>query len=185
MRDFFDGLMPKIQEAVAEDFRDIQKQVGDEKIYVAVLATDSDCITLSLWINTIEQMTKTDIKYGWHGPAETTKWMPDEWKYYSNKPEGTAGISKLLRAKEQALYDEAGGLLADEMYDKFYKLFIETVTRALQNLIQTNAFGLNPEEVTYFLYMTDDDRVSDVVKESAKQLNTTKMYEEFMRDSGF
>ena len=209
MKDFFDGLIPKIQEAVIKDFQNIQKQVGGEKIYAVVLATDSDCITLGLWVNTIEQMKKKDIKYGYNdfdaylksfeqynlsdeeieeiknGPPPTTKWMPDEWAYDSTKAGGTVDISKLLFDKSRALCNEASGSVTDEIYDEFYSLFIETVTTAFRNLIQANAFGLAPEDVAYFLYMTDDDRVNDIVKESAKLLNTMKVYEEILKDSGF
>jgi len=184
MKDFFDGLVSKIEVAVIEDFKDIKQQVEDEKIYAAVLVTDGDCITLGLWINTIEQMEKKDIHYGFRAP-ETTKWMPDEWKYDSTKAGGTVDISRLLYAKEQSLNDEAENPMTDEIYDEFYKLFIETVTTAFQNLIQANAFELDPEEVAYFLYMTDDDRVNGIVKESSKQLNTAKVHEELLRDSRF
>jgi len=209
MKDFFEGLVPKIQEAVIKDFQNIQEQVGSEKIYAAVLATDSDCITLGLWVNTIEQMEKRDIEYGYNdfdaylkgleqynfsdevmeeiknGPPPTTKWMPDEWKYASTKAGGTVDISKLLYNKSKAIYDEAGDSMIDEIYDEFYKLFIESVTTAFHNLIKANAFGLAPEDITYFLYMTDDDRVNSIVKESAKLLNTAGVCEEFLRDSRF
>ena len=70
MKDFFDGLIPKIQEAIMEDFRDIKKQIGDETIYAAVLATDSDCITLGLWINTVEKIEPKDIEYGFYDKEE-------------------------------------------------------------------------------------------------------------------
>jgi len=187
VKDFFDGLIPKIQKAVIKDFQDILKQVGSEKIYAAVLTTDSDCITLGLWVNTIEQMEKKDIEYGYNdfdaylksferynlfdeemeeiknGPPPTTKWTPDEWAYDSTKAGGTVDISKLLFDKSRVLYDEANGSVTDEIYGEFYSLFIETVTTAFRNLIQANAFGLAPEDVTYFLYMTDDDRVNDIV----------------------
>ena len=209
MKDFFEGLIPKIQEAVINDFQDIQKQVGSEKIYAAVLATDSDCITLGLWVNTIEQMEKKDIEYGYNdfdaylksferynlsdekmekiknGPPPTTKWTPDEWAYSSTKAGGTVDISKLLFDKNRTLYDEANGSATDEIYDEFYSLFIETATTAFRNLVQANAFGLVPEDVTYFLYMTDDDRVNDIVKDSANVLNATRVCEEFLKDSGF
>ena len=209
MKDFFNGLVSKIHEAVIEDFKDIQKQVGGEKIYAAVLATDSDCITLGLWVNTIEQMEKKDIKYGYNdfdaylksleqynlldeeidniknGPPPTTKWMPDEWAYDSTKAGGTVDISKLLFDKSEAFYNEASGSVSDKVYNEFYSLFIETVTTAFRNLIQANAFGLAPEDVAYFLYMTDDDRVNDIVKESAKLLNIASVSEKLLRDSGF
>ena len=209
MKEFFEELIPKIQEAVTKDFQDIQKQVGGEKIYAAVLATDSDCITLGLWVNTIERMEKKDIEYSYNdfdaylksleqynlstkiieeiknAPPPTTKWMPDEWAYESNKAGGTVDISKLLFDKSQALYDEANDSVLDKVYDEFYRLFIEAVTTAFRNLIQANAFGLASEDVTYFLYMTDDDRVNDIVKDSSKLLNTVRVHEGFLKESRF
>jgi len=169
VKEFFEGLIPKIQEAVTKDFQDIQKQVGGEKIYAAVLATDSDCITLGLWVNTIERMEKKDIEYSYNdfdaylksleqynlstkiieeiknAPPPTTKWMPDEWAYESNKAGGTVDISKLLFDKSQALYDEANGSVLDKVYDEFYRLFIEAVTTAFRNLIQATSIARNTE----------------------------------------
>ena len=214
MKDFFQGLIPKIQEAAIRDFQDICGQVGDEKIYAAVLATDSDCITLGLWVNTIEQMEKKDTEYGYddfdaylkdleqynlsaeeiekikNSPPPTTKWMPDEWAYDSLKAGGTGEISKLLYAKNASSYDELKNSQADEdayekLYNEYYSLFIETVTKAFHSLVQSNAFGLNPDEVTYFIHMTDDDRADSIAKDSAKVLNTTSVCETFLRDSGF
>jgi len=140
MKDFFDGLIPIIQKAVITDFQDIKKQVGGEKIYAAALVTDSDCITLGLWVNTIEQMM-LDMD---------AKWMPDEWAYDTSVAGGTADVSKLLFGKSRAIYKEANGAVADEVYEEFYNLFIETVTTAFRNLIQANAFGLAPRRHRIF-----------------------------------
>jgi hypothetical protein len=165
MKDFFNGLLPQIQEAIMEDYRDIQEQIGDEEIYVAVLTTDSDCITLALWANTVENMTEDD------------KWIVDEWDY---EAAGTAKICKLLHAQEKALHDEDA---SDEKFDEFYRLFIETVTTAFASLIQSNAFGLDPEKVIYFIHMTDDERADIIARDSAKALNSPKRYEWFLNDS--
>ena len=205
MKEFFDGLITKIQQAVVKDFQDIQKQVGSEKIYAAALVTDSSCVTLGLWVNTVEQVEPKDNEYGFYdkeayieqckdyltperieeirssdGPAESVKWMPDEWQYSSYKAGGTVDICKLLSDKASSSYNESA-----EAYDEFCKLFIETVTTAFRNLIQVNTFGLDPNEVTYFLYMTDDDRVNNIAKESSKLLNTARVHEEFLKHSGF
>ncbi|MCL2224965.1 MAG: DUF4303 domain-containing protein [Defluviitaleaceae bacterium] len=218
MQDFFDGLIPKIQEAVIKDFQDIQEQVGSEKIYAVVLGTDSSCVTLGLCVNTIEQMKKKDIDYAYNDldaylksleqynlsddeideiknePLPTTKWTPEEWVYES-KEMATATVSKMLRDeskvisdKIKALSDETG-FVADEIYDElhggYYKKFIETVTTAFRNLIQSNAFGLAPENTTYFLHMVDDHRAEKIAKDSSKVLNVKNVHEEFLNQTKF
>jgi len=153
-----------------------------EKKDIEYSYNDLDAYIKSLEKYNISAKTIEEIR---NSPLPTTKWMPDEWKYSSTKPGGTVEISKLLYAKSEALYKEIGDLLADEMYEEFYKLFIETATIAFSNLVQSNAFKLCPNETTYFLYMTDDDRVSGIVNESSKQLNTHAVHEEFMKYSGY
>jgi len=212
MKGFFNELLPKIQEAVVKDYQEILRQVGGEKIYAAVLGTDSDCITLGLNVNTVEHMTKTDIGYGYHdkeayiekwgkymppeeiewlkhknSPIESTKWQPGEWGYFSAEPGGTVDISSLLFAKSMAICDELDDLPEDEfdkIYDEFVVLFMETVTAAFVHLIQNNAFGLDPGEATYFIHMTDDNRAVGIAKESAKRLNSAEVYEQFLKESG-
>ena len=213
MKDFFIELGSKIEEAVIEDFRHIRSQIGNEKIYAIVLATDGDCITLNLWVNTYEHLEKKDTEYGYHDKEAyinehqnrltseeidkirndedylTLKWVPDEYGYSYDGASGTVEISKLLFDKSKALYDEIDLLekseqeqKSEEMQTEFCELFLETTTASFLNLIQGNAFALDPEEVTYFIHMTDDDRTDIIAKESAKALNCKKVYEEFLKN---
>ena len=218
MKDFFDGLIPKIQEAIVKDFQDIQKQVGSEKIYAAVLITDNSCVTLGLCVNTIEQMKKKDADYDYNDldaylkslaqynlsadeideiknePLPTTKWTPEEWAYDS-KVMATATVSKLLLDESMAIADkikalsDETGFVADEIYDElhggYYKQFIETVTTAFRNVIQSNAFGLASENTTYFLHMVDDHRAETIAKNSSKILNVKNVHEEFLKQAKF
>ena len=106
--------------------------------------------------------------------------MPDEWDYSSEKAGGTVDICGLLFEKNKSLWDEA-----DEVLEEFCNLFIEAITTAFHNLIQANSFGLAPEEVTYFIHMTDDDRAEKIAKESSKVLNTKNVHEEFLNQAKF
>jgi hypothetical protein len=193
MKDFFNGLIPKIQEAIIEDYQKIREQVGNEEIYAAVLATCGDCTTLGLWANTTEYMEKADIKYAAsvreleeRFPAEnrdfvkTTKWLPDEWGY-----DNTTHAFKMTEVCEllDSVYDEEAE--SDEVFDEYCRLFIETITTAFANVIQSDAFGVEPEKITCFIHMTDDDRACDIATDSARALNSPKMYEQFLKESRF
>lgn len=154
MEKFFRDLESKIQKAVKKDVKKILKEVGEEKIYVAALVTDSDCITLYLAVNTYEYMEKADeeyiemlkadlseedIKNVRDGAVSLTKWIPDEWGYSDGKNSQLNKISKLLYAKEEANSEEYAG---------YKDLFLETVTSAFKHLIESNIFGKNSEEIT-------------------------------------
>jgi hypothetical protein len=193
MKEIFNGLIPKIQEAIIEDYQNIQKQVGDEEIYTAVLATCGDCTTLGLWANTVEYMEKADIKYAEsirefeerfpdknRDFVKTTRWFPDEWGY-----DNTTHAFKMTEVCEllDSIYDEVPE--TDEVYDEYCRLFIETITTAFANVIQSNAFGIEPEKITCFIHMTDDDRACNIAKDSARVLNSPKMYEQFLEESRF
>ena len=85
----------------------------------------------------------------------------------------------MLSLKEAAVtHDQRIPLIGEY---RFTELFFETVTSTFQELIQSNVFGFNPNEVTYFITMSDDDRAEEIENNSAKVLNTKKVYEEFLK----
>jgi hypothetical protein len=55
------------------------------------------------------------------------------------------------------------------------------VTSVFLELIQANVFGFDPDEVTYFISISDDDRAEEIENNSAKVLNSKKVYEEFLK----
>lgn len=186
MKLFFEELAGKIEEAVKKDIKKILEEIGEEKIYAAALVTDSDCITLFLAVNTYEYMRKKDkeyielfkndlseekIKSVSEGSSSFTKWIPDEWGYSDERESELSKISELLYAQEES--DSEG-------YEEHNALFFEAVTSALKHLIEAKVFGEHPEEITFFISMSDDDRTPDIEEFSAKLLNSKKVYEEFL-----
>ncbi|MDR2967718.1 MAG: DUF4303 domain-containing protein [Methanobacteriaceae archaeon] len=191
---FFKEIGEKIKEAVKNDFPIMRKKFENEKPYAAVFHTDSDCITLSLIVNTYESLEKTDTKYAKNGDDETTKWFPDEWGYWSDwNGSGLVKISEELYEKyssitpgytpgltvdqKKALFNQ-GMILHEE--SRFTELFFETVTSTFLELIQSNVFDFDAEEITYFISMSDDDRVEEIENNSAKVLNSKKVYKKFL-----
>jgi len=191
METFFKGINKKIQKAAKKDFPKIKKMLKNENPYAVAFVTDSDCVTLWLGVNTYEFLEKTDAKYAEDGDDYTTKWIPDEWGYSTDWDDsGFVKISEKLSDKMDSIYDEIDKLEADLTDDQeqelveeygFTKLFLETVTSAFQELIQANAFGFDPEKITYFISMTDDERTYEIEDNSAKLLNSKKVYEEFLK----
>lgn len=188
---FFKGLDEKIQKAARKDYSRIKKMLGNEKPYSVAFVTDSDCVTLWLGVNTYEFLEKTDVKYIEDNDGYTTKWIPDEWGYSDDSDDsGLVKISDRLSVKMDEILTEIDKLDADltdeqeqELIEEyqFTKFFLDAVTSAFQKLIQSNAFGFDPDEVTYFISMSDDERTYEVEDTSAKLLNSKKVYEEFLK----
>ena len=205
MKTFFNELESQIYKAVKDDFKEIAKKIGKEKINAISLVTDGDCITLRLSLNTVEYMEKTDADYGYSDgssrdriiaqiedklsaeeiekykslPLETTKYSPDEWGYHDHDLKGgeVLKISKLLYSKNEKM-----DFPSEEDYLEWKKMFFETANAALQRLIHENHFGLDPNDVAYFVCMTDADEVGEeMMNNSLKLLSTQNIYEEFIK----
>ncbi len=187
MKAFFNNLAEKIEQAVKKDMEQIWKEIGEEKIYAVALVTDSDCITLFLALNTYEYMRKKDAEYlemlhdnlseediknVKEGTASLTKWTPDEWGYSDGKNSQLVEISKLLYDKEEANSKE---------YEKHTALFFESVTSAFKNLIAEKTFGNNSDEITFFISMSDDERIYEIEDFSAKLLNSESVCQAFLK----
>ena len=185
MKEFFNEIENKIQHALTTEIKRILKETGEEKIYAAALVTDSDCITLFLAVNTYEYMQKRDREYIEilhlpeeqakkirEGTSSVVKWIPDEWGYSDVENSELTEISKLLFAKEESNPDE---------YALHIDLFIETVISAFKGAIESNIFGENSEEISFFISMSDDERTYEIEDHSAKVLNSEKVYKEFLK----
>ena len=188
MEFFFNEIKKRIKEAVEKEFPRIKKELGKEKVYAVAFVTDSDCVTLWLGVNTYEFLEKKDAEYAAKGYGET-KWFPSEWGY----SDGNSQISRIgVELSEKMgsvishIKSHADNLSYKQLYDLiensgFSKLFIETVTSAFLELIQSNVFGFNPDEVTYFISMSDDNRTVEIENNSANVLNSQKVYKEFKK----
>ncbi len=183
---FFKDLGAKVEKAIKKDVKKIMKQIGKEKIYAVALVTDSDCITLYLALNTYEYLRKADEEYieMFHddlseeditnyqkGIISLTKWTPDEWGYSDGNNSKLNKVSKILYEKENE---------NPQKYASCVGLFLETITRALKNVIEEKSFGKDSEEITYFISMSDDERTPQIENYSAKLLNSESVYEDFL-----
>ena len=195
---FFKNLANSIEQAVKKDIEKILKEVGNERIYSVALVTDSDCITLYMAINTYEYMQKKDEQYKSNkqymkmlkkslskekmksildSTVSLTKWIPDEWGYSTGKGSNLVDISKILCEKEEAL--------STEERLQYRELFFEYVTFALKNLIELDIFGSNSEEITFFISVSDDENLTEIENYSAKLLNSSRLYEQFLKRTEF
>ena len=89
-------------------------------------------------------------------------------------------ISDELYKKRNSMYGLPFFSRAIKEY-RFTRLFLETVTSVFKELIQSNVFGFEPDEVTYFITMSDDNRTKKIENNSAKALNSKKVYKEFLK----
>ena len=186
---FFKEFGEKLKATIKNDFPKIRKEYGKEKPYAVAFVTDSDCTTLWLGINTCEFLKKADAEYSEDDDDYTTKWNPDEWGY-SDESAQLVKLSDELYEKSRALIDEienqTNDITTDELGKRidesgFPQLFIKMVTTVFQELIQTDVFGLVPNEVTYFITMNDDERAIEIENTSAELLNSKELYVEFLK----
>jgi hypothetical protein len=195
---FFKEIGEKIKEGIKNHYPIMRKRFENEKPYAVVFETDSECMTLSLIVNTYEHLEKTDAKYG-HGDGDTTKWFPGEWGYWDDPiNSGLSEISDELYKKLKSIWDIAHGQVKKQALDitneqefelaeplieeyRFTEHFLETVTVVFLELIQSNVFCFDTDEVTYFISMSDDDRAEEIENNSARVLNSKAVYEKFLK----
>jgi len=202
---FFKEIGEKIKEAVKNYYPIMQKRFENENPYAVVFYTDSDCVTLSLIVNTYESLKKTDAEYNDDDDDdETTKWFPNEWEYWDDSiNSGMQEIAEELSKKNSSIADQVIKQRPDLAYNpdltdaqridqynqlsalfeeyRFTEQFLETVISAFQELIKSDVFGLDPDEVVYFITMSDDNRAEEIENNSAKALNSKKVYEKFLK----
>ncbi|WP_146052020.1 DUF4303 domain-containing protein, partial [Lysinibacillus sphaericus] len=139
--------------AVRNDFKELKKVIGDEKIYAICLVTDSNAITVFLAINTYEKMEKKYHKY-FKGQSlntkdeifyKTVKWVPAEWEYDD---------SDLEQSEIDLVSDylaENGETIKDSRFREFEEKFYETMTEILLILRNEGLFGHKEDDITVFI----------------------------------
>ena len=198
LENFFKKIGEKIKEGVKNHYPIMQKRFENEKPYVIAFETDSDCMTLSFMVNTYEYLEKKDAEYAKKGYGET-KWITADWGYWDDAiNSGMQEISDELYKKLSSIWDQvhdqvrkqSPDLSKEQEYEqaeplieeyKFTELFLQMVTSVFLELIQSNVFGFDSDEVIYYITMSDDDRADEIENNSAKVLNSKKVYEEFLR----
>lgn len=186
MEEFFNKIGKKIYKAIKKDAKRVLKEIDGEQLYSVALVTDSDCITLFMALNTYEfletadeeylemvkdDLSEEDMRQIKKGEVCLTKWLPDEWGYSDDECGELSKISQALYKKEASNPEE---------YTKYKSLFFDTVTSAFKKVIDEKSFGENSEEVTYFISTSDGDKIYEIENNSAKKLNSEKIYEQFL-----
>ena len=59
MAEFYEVLVKELEKALVKELWEIRRAAGDEKIYAAALLTDSGCTSVSLYVNTLEHLSRT------------------------------------------------------------------------------------------------------------------------------
>ena len=169
--------------AVRNDFKELKKVIGDEKIYAICLVTDSNAITVFLAINTYEKMGKKYHKY-FKGQSlntkdeifyKTVKWVPAEWEYDD---------SDLEQSEIDLVSDylaENGETIKDSRFREFEEKFYETMTEILLILRNEGVFGHKEDDITVFISISDDERAEMVENYSAGLLNSENVSREFLK----
>ena len=93
------------------------KEFANEKPYAVAFTTDSDCITLSLVLNTYEYLEKT-------GLAKDDKWYPDEWGYSVGSYQFD-NIAQELYQKYSSLFDQITNQNPDLTFEEVGDLYAE------------------------------------------------------------
>jgi hypothetical protein len=107
---FFKEIGEKIKESVKNDFPKMRKEFENENPYAVAFETDSDCITLSLLLNTYECLEKRDAYYAKlfaeEGHDDTSKWFPGEWGYSDGNDSGLVKLCDELYEKVSSIWTQ-------------------------------------------------------------------------------
>ena len=186
MEKFFEKTSKKLYKAIKKDAKRMLKEMEDEELYSVAVITDSDCITLYMAMNTYEylesadedylemvqdDLTEEDISLIKDGKVCLTKWIPDEWGYSDGERSELNKISGMLYEKEKAKPEE---------YATNKNIFLQMVISVFKDLINDNVFKCDLDQVTFFVSLSDGERIYEIENYSAKILNSEKMYEQFI-----
>lgn len=183
MEGLFDELEKRLVMAVRNDFKELTKVIGDERIYAVCLVTDSNAMTVFLAINTYEKMEKKYHKYS-QGKSlnikdeilyKTVKWVPAEWEYDDSDLEQSEIdlVSDYLAEKRETI--------EDSRFREFEEKFYETMTETLLILHNEGLFGHKKDDITVFISISDDERAEMVENYSAGLLNSENVSSEFLK----
>ena len=115
MDQFYKDLVEKIRDAAEKDIQKIMGETGGEKIYVAALVTDSDCVTLFLAVNTLEYLKDNG------GLESEDRWLPDEWGYSDESGSELSKLSRLLFEHDRAISSDG---YTDEEWEQNRRQFL-------------------------------------------------------------
>ncbi len=171
MAEFYEVLVKELEKALVKELWEIRRAAGDEKIYAAALLTDSGCTSVSLYVNTLEHLSRT---LGGNNSDEA-KWKIESWGY-SDRMNGRKSL--LARSCQMLLnHDKKDHNEHLRMRD----VFIETAASAFRRAILKHPLTADPDDVTYFISISDSDGAKRLENFSSKMLNSKAVYKEFFK----
>ena len=184
MKEFFDELGKRLINAVRNDYKELLKVIGNERIYAVCLVTDSDAMTVFFAINTYEKMESNYHNYTQKNKSEnlsdeilykTVKWVPAEWGYDDSDLEKSeiVLVSDYLAEKRESI--------EDSRFREFEEQFYKTMTETLLTLHNEGLFCHEKDDITIFISISDDDRAEMIENYSAGLLNSENVMSNFLK----
>lgn len=172
MAEFYEILVKELEKALIRELWEIRRTAGDEKIYAAALLTDSGCTFVSLYVNTLEHLSRT---LGENTSEEEAKWKINDWGYSDRMNGRKSLLSKacqMLSNHDRKDHDE---------HLRTRDVFIETAASAFRRAILKHPLTADPDDVTYYISVSDSDRAKRLENFSSKMLNSKAVYKEFFK----
>lgn len=174
MAEFYEILVKELEKALVKELWEIRRAAGDEKIYAAALLTDSNCTSVSLYVNTLEHLTRT---LGENISDEKLKWKIESWGY-SDRMNGRKSLllksCQMLSIHDKKDHDE---------HMRMRDVFIETAVSAFRRAILKHPLTADTDDVTYYISISDSDEAKRLENFSSKMLNSKAVYKEFFKRS--
>ena len=181
MKDFFDRLEKELISAICVDFNKLAELIKGECLYAVSLVTDSCFDSIYLGLSTEESLLRKIEKYQEKREVSENmkaylRWTPAEWRYDNSDIQNSLlpKVSNILRDKKL------------ETTSEFESMFYETLERVIQILYQEGLFSnkITCDQLTLFISMSDDDRALEIENYSARILNSSDVYEMFIKRFG-
>lgn len=171
MADFYETLVKELEKSLVKELWEIRRAAGDEKIYAAALLTDSGCTSVALYVNTLEHLSRTS---GENIPDEA-KWKIESWGY-SDRMNGRKSLlaksCQMLLNQDKKDHDE---------HMRMRDVFVETAVSAFRRAILKYPLTADPDDVTCYISISDNDNAKRLENFSSKMLNSKAVYKEFFK----
>ena len=172
MAEFYEVLVKELEKALVKELWEIRRAAGDEKIYAAALLTDSGCTSVALYVNTLEHLSRT---LGENSYDDELKWKINDWGY-SDRMNGRKSL--LLKSCQMLLNHDKKD---HDEHLRMRDVFIETAASAFRRAILKHPLTADPDDVTYYISISDSDQAKRLENFSSKFLNSKTVYKEFFK----
>ena len=152
----YDELRKQIEKGCRKHFTLFQEELSASEICGYALYSDSDAMSVSLAINTKEELAELvddepedEISY---------KWNPQEWAYDSEGGEDFDRISNTLTKESSSHINTA----TEEEHFSYADSVFNCCVEALQNLVKEGFFNNSPDAVIVFSVFDYEDKEKSV-----------------------